>query len=156
MTTRLRPLSDADLDAVFRWERDPAAVAMAAFTRADPDDRPAFDEHYARVRSDPANLLLVVEEDGELVGTASSFTMEGDREISYWIDPARWGRGIASRAVALLLEADTTRPLHARVAAHNLASAAVLRKAGFREVGAERSWAAGLGREVDERIHRLD
>jgi len=49
----LRDLEDADLDALFDWERDPGAVEMAAFTRADPSDRSAFDAHYARVRSDP-------------------------------------------------------------------------------------------------------
>src|SRR3954464_4703363 len=49
MRVTLRMLEDADLDQVFKWERDPSAVAMAAFTRADPSDRVAFDRHYERV-----------------------------------------------------------------------------------------------------------
>jgi hypothetical protein len=32
----------------------------------------------------------------------------------------------------------------------------VLRRAGFVQVGAERSWGEGLGREVGETVHRLD
>ena len=31
--------------------------------------------------------------------------MEGDTELTYWIDRAAWGQGIASRALALFLEA---------------------------------------------------
>ncbi len=156
MTLLLRPLRDDDLDLLFRWECDAEAVAMAAFTREDPSDRAAFDAHYRRVRADPANLLLVVEEDGEPAGTVSSFTIDGDREVSYWIDPARWGRGLATAALRLLLEREATRPLHARTAAHNVASEAVLRRCGFAHVGEETAWAPGAGRHVVERLHRLD
>ncbi|MGC5076526.1 GNAT family N-acetyltransferase [Agrococcus sp. DT81.2] len=156
MTISLRPLADADLDDVHRWESDPDATAMAAFTREDPTDRAAFDAHYRRVRADPTNLLLVIEDDGRLVGTISSFTIDGEREVSYWIDPERWGRGIASAALRLFLDRELERPLHARTAAHNLASAAVLRRAGFVRIGTETSWAPGVGRDVVEHIHRLD
>jgi RimJ/RimL family protein N-acetyltransferase len=156
MTISLRPLGDADLDDVHRWESDPDATAMAAFTREDPTDRGAFDAHYRRVRADPANLLLVIEDDGRLVGTISSFTIDGEREVSYWIDPGRWGRGIASAALRLFVDRELERPLYARTAAHNLASAAVLRRAGFVRIGTETSWAAGVGREIVEHIHRLD
>jgi len=59
MAITLRTFADGDLDALFAWESDPRAVQMAAFTRADPSDRAAFDAHYERVRSDPSNTLLV-------------------------------------------------------------------------------------------------
>ena len=39
---------------------------------------------------------------------------------------------------------------------HNVETATVLRRAGFVQVGAERGWAEGLGREVGETVHRLD
>jgi hypothetical protein len=42
------------------------------------------------------------------------------------------------------------------VAEHNAGSAKVLRRARFVQLGAERSWAEGLGREVGETVHRLD
>jgi RimJ/RimL family protein N-acetyltransferase len=156
MAIALRPLADADLDELFLWESDPSAVELASFTRADPSDRDAFDAHYERVRADPANTLLAIEADGEFAGTIGSYTMEGEREVTYWIDPARWGRGVASRALAAFLELERTRPLYGRVAAHNGGSAKVLARAGFVEAGTDTGFAPGLGREVVERIFRLD
>lgn len=156
MTIRLRPLGDADLDAIFGWESDPEGVALAAFTRADPSDRAAFDAHYLRIRADPANLLLLIEEDGQLVGSIASFTIEQEREVSYWIDRAHWGRGIATAALRVFLERERERPLHARAAARNAGSAAVLERNGFERVGEEHSWAAGVGEQVVEHLYRLD
>jgi RimJ/RimL family protein N-acetyltransferase len=156
MTVTLRSLADDDLDALFGWESDPVAVRMAAFTRPDPTDRRAFDVHYARVRSDPSNTLLAIDDGGELVGTIGSFTMEGEREVTYWIDPARWGRGLASQALRAFLAIESTRPLYGRVAAHNAGSAKVLARAGFVEAASETSFAPGVGAEVVERIYRLD
>jgi RimJ/RimL family protein N-acetyltransferase len=156
MAITLRALRETDLDTLFVWESEPRAVQMAAFTRADPSDRSAFDAHYERVRANPSNTLLAVDDDGEFVGTISSFTIEGDREISYWIATERWGQGLASAALSAFLTVELTRPLRGRVADHNAASAKVLRRAGFVEVGTETAFAPGLGAEVLERIYRLD
>ncbi|HZQ81660.1 MAG TPA: GNAT family N-acetyltransferase [Gaiellaceae bacterium] len=153
----LRQLEDRDLDSLFVWESDRRAVHMAAFTRADPADRSAFDAHYERVRGNPANTLLAIEDGGEFVGTVSSFTIDGEREVSYWISPARWGEGIASQALQVFLaEVERTRPIYGRVAEHNPASAKVLTRAGFVEVGTDTGFAAGVGAEIVERIYRLD
>jgi RimJ/RimL family protein N-acetyltransferase len=156
MAITLRPFADSDLDALFTWESDPRAVRMAAFTRADPSDRGAFDAHYERVRSNPSNTLLAIDDDGEFVGTIGSFTLDGEREVTYWIAPARWGRGLASQALRAFLELESTRPLRGRVAGHNVASAKVLARAGFVEVGTDTGFAQGVGAEVVERIFRLD
>lgn len=156
MAITLRPFADGDLDALFVWESDPRAVELAAFTRADPSDRGAFDAHYERVRSDPSNLLLAIDDNGEFVGTVGSFTMEGEREVTYWIAPVRWGQGLASQALRAFLAIEQTRPIYGRVADHNAASAKVLARAGFVEVGSETSFAPGVGAEVLERIYRLD
>ena len=156
MAITLRPLADGDLDTLFVWESDPRAVEMAAFTRADPSDRSAFDAHYECVRNDPSNLLLAIDDDAEFVGTVGSFTMEGEREVTYWIAPARWGQGLASRALRAFLAIEPTRPLYGRVADHNGGSAKVLARAGFVEIGSETSFAPGVGADVLERIYRLD
>ena len=147
---RLRPLADADAPALFDLMRDPEAVRMAAFTRPDPDDRDAFDRHLARIRSTPGVRNLAVERDGQLVGTVAAFDLEGDREVTYWIDRRWWGRGTARRALALLLELEPIRPLHARAAAANAGSLRVLEANGFVEVGRETSWAEGVGAAVEE------
>ena len=156
MPITLRTLADSDLDALFTFESDPRAVQMAAFTRANPSDRSEFDAHYERVRSDSSNTLLAIDDDGEFVGTVGSFTMEGQRNVTYWIAPARWGQGLASRALRAFLAIESTRPLYGRVASHNVASAKVLARAGFVQVGSEAGFAPGVGGEVVERIFRLD
>ncbi len=156
MAITLRTFADSDLDSLFTWESDPRAVQMAAFTRANPSDRSAFDAHYERVRGDPSNKLLAIDDDGEFVGTVGSFTMRGEREVTYWIAPARWGQGLASRALRAFLAIEPTRPLYGRVADRNVPSAKVLARAGFVEVGSETSFAPGVGAEVVERIYRLD
>jgi RimJ/RimL family protein N-acetyltransferase len=152
----LRKLVDSDLETLFGWESDPRAVEMAAFTRADPSDRSEFDAHYERIRNDPSCTLRAIANDGEFVGTIGSFTMEGDREVTYWIAPERWGQGLASRALQAFLSIEQTRPIYGRVAEHNAASAKVLARAGFIEVGSETSFAPGVGAEILERIYRLD
>lgn len=152
----LRALDDDDLDELFRWESDLAAARMAAFTRPDPADRAAFDAHYRRVRAEPANTNRAVDEDGALVGMIATFTMEGDRELTYWVDPSRWGRGIASEAVRLCILDEPRRPLYARAAEHNVGSRRVLERNGFGKVGEETSWAEGVAKEAAEHIYRLD
>ena len=155
MPVALRPVEDADLDALFDQMRDPEAVRMAAFTAEDPDDRAAFDAHLARVRNSPGITLRAVTHDGQLVGTIASFVSGGDTEITYWIDRRAWGRGIASRALALFLEQVPVRPLHARAASDNAGSLRVLQKAGFEITGTEKSFAPARDAEIEETILRL-
>jgi RimJ/RimL family protein N-acetyltransferase len=151
----LRPIEDADLDALFDQMRDPESVAMAAFTAEDPADRDAFDAHMARVRSAPGVTNRIITCDGQLVGSIASFASGDETEVTYWIDRSAWGRGIASRALELLLELVPVRPLHARAASDNTASLRVLRKAGFEIVGTEISYASARKCEIEETILRL-
>jgi RimJ/RimL family protein N-acetyltransferase len=152
----LRRIEDSDLDSLFEQMSDPESVWMAAFTAKDPNDREAFDAHMAKLRSASDITLRAVTSDGQLVGTVASFVIEGDTEVTYWIDRAAWGRGIASRALALLLDLVSVRPLHARAASDNVGSLSVLRKSGFVVVGTETSFAAGRNSEIEESILRLD
>ena len=152
----LRPVEDADLDALFDQMRDPEAVRMAAFIAEDPDDRPAFDAHMARVRSSPGTILRAVTCDGMLVGSISSFALGDQTEVTYWICRPAWGRGIATQALELLLRLVPARPLHARAASDNIASLRVLQKAGFDIIGTENSYAPGRRREIEETILMLE
>lgn len=152
----LRPVEDGDLDALFEQMRDPEAVRMAAFTAEDPDDRNAFGAHMARVLATPGITHRAVTSYGQLVGQVASFPSGEETEVTYWIDRAAWGRGIASQALVLLLELVTTRPLHARAASDNLASLRVLRKAGFQAIGTEVSYAPARNGEIEETILRLE
>lgn len=155
MTVALRPLGDADLDQLFEWERDPQSVAMAAFTRADPSDRAAFDRHHQRIRDNVDCVLRAIDHNGAFVGTIGSFTMDGEREVTYWIDPSRWGQGIATQALEAFVRIEGTRPLFARIAEHNIGSAKVVTRVGFAHMGSETSFADGVRREVVEHIFCL-
>lgn len=155
MTTTIRALEDSDLDSVFAWESDPRAFAMAVFTREDPTDRAAFDAHYRRIRADESVLIRAVVHEGQLAGTIGSFSIDGEREVTYWIDPGRWGRGIATEALRQYLTIETERPLRARVAGANHGSRRVLEKAGFQRVDEQPSTVVWRGVEVTELAFRL-
>ena len=156
LSLALRPVLDSDLDALFEQMRDPESVRMAAFTAAEPDDRAAFDARMAKVRRAPDVTMRAITCDGVLVGSIASFVMDGDTEITYWIDRNFWGRGVASAALDQFLGLVPVRPLHARAASDNAGSLRVLDKAGFRPVGTERSYANARGVEIEETILRLD
>ena len=129
-TLALRELRDEDLPLLYEHQRDPESVKMADFPSRDLE---AFHAHWAKVRADPANLYRVIElADGTVAGTVLAFPRDGVREVGYWIDRALWGRGIATKALAALLELERTRPLYAGLAKHNAASRRVLAKCGFR------------------------
>ncbi|MFC3455122.1 GNAT family N-acetyltransferase [Amycolatopsis speibonae] len=151
----LRPVRDSDLDALFEQMRDPESVRMAAFIARDPDDRDAFDVHVAKLRTSEDIILRAVTVDGRFLGTIGSFVVEGDAEVTYWIDRSAWGRGIAGRALALLLDIVEARPLFARAASDNVGSLRVLQKAGFAVIGTEVAYASGRDGEIEETLLRL-
>ena len=66
-----------------------------------------------------------------MVGYVSCFPADGEDHVGYWIDRAFWGKGIASRALHLLLLEVVNRPLVATAATRNGASLRVLQKCGF-------------------------
>ncbi len=152
----LRVTRAEDLDVLFRFEQDPSAVYMAAFTSTDPTDRALFDAHWHRLFADPEIDMRTVRADGEIVGSVGRWFEDGIAEITYWIDSTRWGQGIATRAMRLFLDAVHERPIRARAASDNGGSIAVLQKLGFRQVGTEVSFANARGTEIEERIYRLE
>jgi RimJ/RimL family protein N-acetyltransferase len=108
------------------------------------------------VRTSPGIPVRAVTRDGQLVGSIAGFVIEGRTEVTYWIDRAAWGCGIASRALALLLDLVPARPVYARAASDNAGSLSVLRKSGFQVVGTETSFAPARNAEITETILRLD
>lgn len=152
----LRATRAEDLDALFGFEQDETAVRMAAFTPPDPTDRAAFDAHWRRLIDDPRIDARTVRADGVIVGSVARWFDAEGAEVTYWIDPAHWGEGIATRAMRLFLDVLRERPIRARVAADNAGSIAVLEKLGFRHVGTERSFANARNAEIEEFVYRLD
>jgi RimJ/RimL family protein N-acetyltransferase len=152
----LRPVEDSDVDALFDQIRDPESAWMAAFSAEHPDDKTAFHTHMTKERNSPDITLRAVTCNGQLVGSIASFVFQGDTEITYWIDRAAWGRGIASRALTLFLDLVPTRPLHAHVASDNTGSLRVLQKAGFKIIGTETSFSHVRNGQIEETILRKD
>ena len=127
---------------------------MAAFgTPATADERIA---RWRAARANPQNTLHAIVCDDAVVGFAGSFMRGNDCEVTYWVAREHWGRGVATRALSLLVVEETRRPLFGRVAADNIASQRVLRKCGFAMSGRARAHAAARGVEIDELIYRLD
>ena len=124
----LRPVEPGDLARLYEMQLDPESNRMAVTI---PRSREAFDAHWAKVLGDPANTTRAVLLNGRVAGSISCFPMDGEDHVGYWIDRACWGRGVASRALELLLREVAKRPLVAAAATGNGASLRVLQKCGF-------------------------
>jgi len=151
----LRDVTDDDLPIFFEQQLDPDANYMAAFTSRDPTDRDAFMAHWARIRADKTIINRTVVYDGQVAGSVSSFEDDGQLEVTYWLGREFWGKGIATRALAALLDYQTTRPIYARVAKDNAASLRVLRKCGFVITGEDKGYANARGEVIEEYILTL-
>jgi Acetyltransferase (GNAT) domain len=152
----LHPVEDGDLDALFEQMRDPEGVRMATshprtLTPGTPSTRiygqgeklSGYHDASSNLRRAPRRKHRQLSRRGP------------DR--GHLLDrPRGLGKGIATRALALLLELVTARPLYARAASDNAASLRVLHKCGFTAVGIEKSFAAGRNQDTEESILRLD
>jgi RimJ/RimL family protein N-acetyltransferase len=128
----LREVVEADLPVFHEYECDPEAAAMAAFPSR---DRDAFMAHWARTLANDSALTLAIVRDGEVAGNVGCWEADGRRFVGYWIGRRFWGRGLATQAVAELLDVVEARPVYAHVVTSNVASIRVLEKNGFVEVG---------------------
>lgn len=152
----LRPVAAADLPIFFEQQLDAEATHMAAFTAKDPADRQAFDAHWQRILAAETVIIRTIVWEGDVAGHVLSYEQEGRPEVSYWLGRAFWGRGIATRALATFLaEANTARPIYARVARDNVGSRRVLEKCAFTVVGEDVGFANARGEEIPELLLEL-
>lgn len=117
-----------------------------------PRDSPSFFSHWEKILVDPSVVARAITLDSVLVGHISSFNMDGLDSVGYWIARDYWGRGIATRALALFLQEVRKRPLHARAARHNVASIRVLQRCGFVLTGYQHSPATDRFLECEEAV----
>jgi RimJ/RimL family protein N-acetyltransferase len=95
-----------------------------------------FDKVLRMPETDPAFLVWAVVELGEYAGHAELKRRAGrsEYELVYFLQRARWGRGLGGRVVDLLLEEARRRGLPfviATVERRNAASLRILKKRGF-------------------------
>lgn len=153
---KLRPTAVSDLETLFQIQLDEEANYQAAFTSKDSQNKEAYLAKYTRLLSDPAvnNQTIIV--DTVIAGSIAKFVMEGDAEITYWIDKKFWGQGVATKALKDLLMIEKTRPVFGRVAFDNLGSQKVLENCGFIRIGTDKGFANARQTEIEEFIYRLD
>src|SRR6516164_5828371 len=153
----LRDVTEGDLPIFFEQERDPAANRMAAFTAKDPADRGAFIAKWAKILRDDPSTNQTILFGGQVAGSIGAFVApwSGKLEVTYWIGREFWGKGIATKALAVFLSAVKVRPLYARAAKDNFASLRVLEKCGFTITGYERGFACARGEEIEEVVLEL-
>jgi RimJ/RimL family protein N-acetyltransferase len=149
----LRDVVEDDLPILYTFQLDQESNQMAAFTAR---DRDAFMQHWARLLGNPAIVKQTILCDGQVAGNIGCFEMEGDWEVTYWIGREFWGRGIATRALAALLEQVKTRPLYGYTATHNIASRRVLEKCGFTFFGEHPAIMTLHGEDVPGYILKLN
>lgn len=153
----LRTVEPEDLETFFCNQKDMVAVQMAAFTAEDPSDRQAFDAHWQRIMADPEVTNRTILYQGTVIGHVASFVLFGELEVTYWIDRAYWGKGLATLALGELLAKEVTaRPIYGRAAKDNIGSIRVLEKCGFQYIGQDKGYANARGKEILEVIMRLD
>lgn len=140
----LRRVETNDLPTLFEFQLDVESNQMA-FTH--PRTSKEFDAHWSKILNDPTVVVRSIVAGTSLAGCISCFECDDQHYVGYWIGKEFWGRGIASRALKLLLEEVQTRPLNSRVAVSNIASVRVLENCGFQEV--RREWSPSSERYVE-------
>jgi RimJ/RimL family protein N-acetyltransferase len=133
---RLRPVDPGDLPALFEMQMDPESNAMAG---TKPRTREVFfavwERHFTDLGVNGHVIEMAGEGGFEIVGSIARFQADGLDSVGYWIGRGHWGKGIASRALAMFLEEERIRPLHATAARTNIPSQRILEKCGFVCVG---------------------
>jgi RimJ/RimL family protein N-acetyltransferase len=150
---RLRSVEDRDLDVFFDHQADPQAVEMAAFPARDKDQ---FAAHWAKVRADDTKVARTIVADGMVAGNIGSWQENGQQLLGYWVGREYWGRGVATQALALLVDEVSIRPLYAHVAVHNVGSIRVLEKCGFRRDRVQEATAPAPDDGIEEFIFVLN
>lgn len=152
---KLRPTELSDLDYLFEFQLDKEGGYLAAFMPNNHDDKSAYLAKYTKLLNDPTVNNQTIMVDNTIAGSIAKFVIEGDAEITYWIDRKFWNRGIATKALNDFLAIETTRPLFGRVAFDNFGSQKVLEKSGFVKIGADKGFASARQAEIEEFIYRL-
>ncbi|WP_044046326.1 GNAT family N-acetyltransferase [Niabella soli] len=152
---KLRPTEIVDLDTLFQFQTDKEGGYMAAFMPKDPTDKKAYIEKYTKLLGDPTVNNQTIILDNKIVGSIAKFIIQGDTEITYWIDRNFWGKGIATQALKTFLTIETVRPIWGRVAFDNFGSQKVLEKCGFDKIGTDKGFANARQEETEEFIYQL-
>jgi RimJ/RimL family protein N-acetyltransferase len=163
-TVVLRCWAESDVDCVEEAGRDPdipaGTTVPARFTAA--AGLAWIERQWGRAENGEGLSLAIADAaSDEAVGNINLLFRQqpGAVAIGYWLVPRARGRGLGSRAVALLARWAVTDTQLARVEAlvvpDNTASQRVLEKAGFRREGLLRSYLVFDARRTDALVYSL-
>jgi RimJ/RimL family protein N-acetyltransferase len=146
----LRPFRRTDAKEFTRLAGDWGVASMTS------DIPHPLNEGQARawLRPGRAEVRFAIELDGQLIGGAGYYRRRsGTAELGFWLGRAWWGRGFATEATrAVLRHGFEVQRLPGFTSSHfvdNDASAGVLRKLGFEQVGRTRIICTARGHEVE-------
>lgn len=133
---QLRDVEQVDLELFFEQEHDEETVRRSKFA---PRDRTRFMTHWAtQILGDTTVFVQTVTVDGEPAGLVVAWWEHDRRFIGYCLGRGYWGQGVGTKALALFLQQEESRPLHADPFTENIASIRLLEKLGFQRIGTVR------------------
>lgn len=118
-------------------------------------ERDAFYAHWRRVLENDAVTKKTIVHEGNVAGNVLCWEHDRRRLVGYWLGRDFWGKGLATSALAELLDEVKIRPLHAWVATSNVASIRVLEKCGFVVTGSKTEFDEAYGERVEEVLLEL-
>jgi ribosomal-protein-alanine N-acetyltransferase len=139
----LRPYRKSDLESIVKHIND-KAIAGNTLTIPYPYTMKDAEEWYRKFRKMMRRkgldrIALVIEIDGEAVGSVGITRHDHKAEIGYWLGRAYWGKGIMTEVVKEITKYGFRelglRRMYAFVFTHNKASMRVLEKAGYKYEG---------------------
>jgi RimJ/RimL family protein N-acetyltransferase len=133
----LRPPRAGDIDAITAACSDEEMARFipqlpSPYARSDAERWVARSEQVWR-NGEACPFVIVDANSGELLGAIE--IRPEDRAIGYWVAAPARGRGVATRALELVCDWHSARPLSLLTHPENVASQRVAEKAGFRRVG---------------------
>jgi RimJ/RimL family protein N-acetyltransferase/ubiquinone/menaquinone biosynthesis C-methylase UbiE len=146
---QLRKVERDDLPRMYQMQLDPESNRLAVTI---PRSAEAFEAHWTNALGDPCVTTKAILLGEEMVGYIACFGRDGRANVGYWVSREHWGKGIASRALELLLLEVATRPLYAQAATSNGASLRVLQKCGFVVAGVQLAPASDRYPECEEAL----
>ena len=150
----LRPLREDDAPAYAAAFRDDPELGIAIGTPTDPDEA-RIRERIAADR-DGFELAITADGSGAFCGVIAIHHIEPDHgraEVGFWLAPQARGRGLGTRAVALvvgwLFERQGLRRLEMTTTPENGGALVLARRLGFTQEGVLRQRDVERGRGVD-------
>ncbi|MGC0370749.1 GNAT family N-acetyltransferase [Microbacterium sp. SLBN-111] len=154
---RLRPIVDADVDAMVAYRGDPDVCRFLPFEPQSADDirqRIGYLFGETSLEGERGGVVLAIErlDDAAVIGDLVLFHLDaasGTAEIGWVVSPSAAGRGLATEAVRALIdtafEVYGLRRLVARIDAENARSIALAERVGMRREAhlVENEWFKG-------------